>query len=193
MLGESQGHDRRFALLAFLTLLAAFVGLHAGELGELQHLIDEGVNVVSARRIQGGEQPYRDFIYHQLPTYLFTLSLLPTDHLWYGRLLSTPALRPPLRILRPVFRSFSPSRLRNRETPHPANRPSRRSPRLFPREAEFRFPISSLRHASPWVDRPTRGSAGNDARPRSALRSPRAFRRSTMPRSWGSREHPAAR
>lgn len=74
--------------LALVLLLSVFVSAHAFELDELQHLIDEGVNVVAARRVQQGELPFRDFLYHQMPTYVFTLSLLPTDYIWYGRLLS---------------------------------------------------------------------------------------------------------
>jgi len=79
---------QRPSSLLFALLLLLFVGTHAGQLGSLQHVIDEGVNVAAARRIQAGEQPFRDFVYHQLPLHLYALALLPTDHFWYGRLIS---------------------------------------------------------------------------------------------------------
>jgi hypothetical protein len=74
--------------LLFVAFLLLFAGAHGRELGSLQHLIDEGVNVVAARRVQHGEAPFRDFFYQQPPLQLYVLSLLPTDHFWYGRMLS---------------------------------------------------------------------------------------------------------
>lgn len=78
---------KRDDLLAGL-LIAGFIVLHGSALGTLQHNVDEGSNVFSARSIQEGKAPFRDFFYQQPPLYLYVLAVLPTDHFKYGRAVS---------------------------------------------------------------------------------------------------------
>ncbi len=78
---------RRLELTAGL-FVSAFVLWHSTELTSLQHNFDEGVNVYAARLIQQGQVPFRDFFYQQPALYIYLLSLLPTNQIWYGRLVS---------------------------------------------------------------------------------------------------------
>ncbi|MBW2386518.1 MAG: hypothetical protein JRG92_23055, partial [Deltaproteobacteria bacterium] len=92
----------------FFGLLLVFLVAYGSLLPTLQHLIDEGTNIYAAKLIQQGLIPFRDFIYHQPPLYIYTLALLPTDHFVWGRALSLAATCGAGRVIFEIAKSLMP-------------------------------------------------------------------------------------
>ena len=92
----------------FFGLLLVFVMAYGSVLPSIQHMIDEGTNIYAAKLIQQGLVPFRDFIYHQPPLYIYALSLLPTDHFIWGRALSLAATGAAGRVIFEIAKGLLP-------------------------------------------------------------------------------------
>lgn len=75
-------------------LLVAIALLWAYAIPSINYNPDEGVNILTARRIQQGQRPLVDFFYHQPPVYLYFLATATNQPLSYiaARALSYVAL-----------------------------------------------------------------------------------------------------